>query len=52
MRSGALKDESLVFEGKALRSRENNGGVFEVNQDPVSSEQNDCREPQRDKYRK
>src|SRR4030095_647635 len=52
MRGGTLKRQSLVFEGKALRSRGDNGGVFDVNQDPLSSEENDCREPQRDKARK
>jgi hypothetical protein len=45
MRGGALKRQSLVFEGKALRSRGDDGGVFEVNQDSLSGEQNDCREP-------
>src|SRR5882724_8291962 len=52
MRSGTLKHESLVFEGKDFRSRGDNGRVFEMNQDPLSSEQNGCREPQRDKARK
>src|SRR5947208_3206404 len=52
MRGGALKRQSLVFEGKALRSRGDDGGVFDVNQDSLSSEQNDCREPQRDQARK
>ena len=52
MRSGSLKYESLVLEGKALRSRVSNGGVFEVNQNPVSSEQDYRREPQRDYDRK
>src|SRR5262245_16069769 len=52
MRGGTLKRQSLVFEGKALRSRGDDGGVFEVNQDPLSSEENNCREPQRDKARK
>ena len=52
MRGGTLKRQSLVFEGKAFGSRGNNGGVFEVNQDPPSSEENDCREPQRDNARK
>src|SRR6476646_2938389 len=51
MRSGTLKRESLVFEGKDFRSRGNNGGVFEMNQDPLSSEENDCGEPQRDNTR-
>ena len=52
MRGGTLKRQSLVFEGKPFGSRGNNGGVFEVNQDPLSSEENDCREPQRDNARK
>src|SRR5260370_38265056 len=51
MGSGILKRESVVFEGKDFRSRGNNGGVFEMNQDPLSSEENDCREPQRDNTR-
>src|SRR5262245_47464240 len=52
MRSRTLKHEALVFEGKVFRSRGDDGGVFEMNQDPLSSEQNDCREPQGDKARK
>ena len=52
MRGGTLKRQSLVFEDKAFGSRGDNGGVFEVNQDPLSSEENDCREPQRDNARK
>jgi hypothetical protein len=52
MRGGTLKRQSLIFEGKLFGSRGNNGGVFEVNQDPLSSEENDCRERQRDNARK
>src|SRR6478609_8240570 len=52
MRGGTLKRQSLVFENKPIGRRGNNGGVFEVNQDPLSSEENDCREPQRDNARK
>src|SRR5882757_6857189 len=52
MRGGTLKCQSLVFEGKPFGSRGNNGGVFQVNQEPLSSEENDCREPQRDNARK
>ena len=52
MRSGTLKRESLVFEAKDPRSGGNNGGVFEVNQDPLSSEQSDSCKPQRDQARK
>ncbi len=46
MRGGALKRQSLVFENKSFGGRGNNGSVFEVNQDPLSSEENDCRERQ------
>src|SRR6476661_10140489 len=51
MRGGTLKRQSLVFENKPIGRRGNNGGVFEVNQDPLSSEENDCREPERDNTR-
>src|SRR4029077_18872832 len=52
MSGGTLKRQSLIFENKSFGRRGNNGGVFEVNQDPVSSEKNDCREPERDNARK
>jgi hypothetical protein len=52
MRGGTLKRQSLVFEDKPIGRRGNNGGVFEVNQDPLSSEENDCRERHRDNARK
>ncbi len=39
MRGGTLKRQSLVFEGKPFGSRGNNGGMFEVNQDLLSSEE-------------
>src|SRR6516164_6947874 len=52
MRGGTLKREALVFEGKDFRSRGDYGGVFEMNQDPVSSEQNNCGEHERQKARK
>src|SRR6516164_5432808 len=52
MRGGTLKRQALVFESKDFRSRGDNGGVFEMNQDPVSSEQNNCGEHQRQKARK
>ena len=52
MRSGTLKRESLVFQGKDFGSRGGYGGVFDMNQDPLSGKQNDCREPQRDYDRK
>jgi hypothetical protein len=52
MRGSTLKREALVFEGKDFRSRGDYGGVFEMNQDPVSSEQNNCGEHQCQKARK
>src|SRR4029077_6933769 len=52
MRGSTLKRQSLVFENKSFGRRGNNGGVFEVNQDPLSSEENDRREPHRDNARK
>src|SRR5262245_34267263 len=52
MRGGTLKREALVFEGKDFWSRGDNRGVFEMSQDPVSSEQNNCGEHQRQKARK
>ena len=52
MRSGTLKREPLVFQGKDFGSRGGYGGVFDMNQDPLSGKQNDCREPQCDEYRK
>src|ERR1051326_6553537 len=41
MRRSTLKHESLIFERKTLGSRGDDSGVFEMNQDPVSSEQDD-----------
>jgi hypothetical protein len=38
MCGGTLEDKSLIFERKNLGSRGRNGGVLEMNQDPVSSE--------------
>ena len=52
MRGGTLKRKSLIFERKTLGSRGRHSGVFEMNQDPLSSEQNDRRQPQRDQARK
>src|SRR6478736_4621936 len=52
MRGGTLKRQSLVFKDKPFGRRGNSGGVFEVNQDPLSSEENDYREAQRDNARK
>jgi len=48
MCSGTLEREALVFEGKDFRSCGDNGGVFEMNQNFVSREQDGRREPQRD----
>src|SRR5438093_12877162 len=52
MRGGPVRRQSLVVEGKALRSRGDNRGVLEMNQGPRSSKQDDRREPQRSKARK
>jgi len=52
VRGGALKYKTLVLQRKNLGSRGRNGGVLQMNQDPVSGEQNDYRETQRDKNRK
>ena len=52
MRGGTLKDQSLVLKRKRVGSGGDNGGVFEMNQDPFSSEQDDCRQAKRDQARK
>src|ERR1043166_2391869 len=52
MRGRTLKSQPLIFQRKALGSSGNNRGVFEMNQDPLSSEQDNRRESKRDQTRK
>src|SRR5205809_7838607 len=52
MGGGTLKSESLVFEGKRLGSGRANGGVFKVNHNNRSAEQNGRRQSGGDQARK
>jgi hypothetical protein len=49
MRGGTLKGQSLVLKRKRFGSGGNNGGVFEMKQDPFSGDQDDPRQAKRDK---